>query len=275
MDIAVLGAGYVGMAAAGALAAAGSRVWAVKRRGGAAPEGVRVVAADLSADLAAGSPAGLPARLDAVVLTVAPGGSADSYAGTYPPAARAAVALASATAARSLVYTSSTGVYGGKNGEWVDETSPRSGAGPGQAALCEAEDIVLGSGIEGVTVLRIAGIHGPGREICPRYANPGKLPLRGSCWVNLAHREDIIAAIILALQYSGSPRVLNVCDGTPVQASEIARWCASARGEAPDALEFSCDDPPTRSNQRISNAALRDLGWRPRFSSYRERVGGS
>ncbi|MBK8166882.1 MAG: hypothetical protein IPK64_13145 [bacterium] len=258
------------MAAAAALAAAGSRVWAVKRRGGAAPEGVRVVAADL----AAGPPAGLPERLDAIVLAVAPGGSADSYASTYPPAARAAVALARATAARSIVYTSSTGVYGGKNGEWVDEKSPRSGAGPGQAALCEAEDLLLESGLTGVTVLRIAGIYGPGREICPRYANSEKLPLRGSCWVNLAHRDDIVAAMVLALQYSGSPRVLNVCDGAPAQASEVARWCAGVRGEAPDAQKFNCDDPPTRSNQRISNAALRDLGWRPRFASFRERGDG-
>jgi nucleoside-diphosphate-sugar epimerase len=92
--------------------------------------------------------------------------------------------------------------------------------------------------------------------------------------VNLAHREDIVAAIVLALEYRGAPRVLNVSDGAPAQASEVARWCATARGETPDALEFTCDDPPTRSNQKVSNAALRSLGWRPRFASFREGGGG-
>jgi len=263
--IAVLGAGYVGMAAAAALAGAGARAWAVARRPNEAPPGVTCLAADLGA----GPPAGLPARLDAIVLTVG-GGAADTYAATYPPAARAAVALAEATAARSLVYTSSTGVYGGKNGEWVDERSPRSGSGPGHAALCEAEDLLLSSGLAGVTVLRVAGIYGPGRTICPRYADPSRLPLRGGCWVNLAHRDDIVAAIRLALGHRGAPRVLNVCDGAPATAAEVARWCAGSRGEDPDALVFSCDDPPSRSNQRVSPATLAGLGWRPRYGSFRD-----
>lgn len=267
--IAVLGAGYVGLAAAEALAAGGSRVWAITRRGGAAPPGV----VRLAADLGAGPPAGLPAALDAVVLTVAPGGAADTYAATYPPAARAAVALAKVTAARSLVYTSSTGVYGGKDGQWVDEASPRSGSGPGHAALCAAEDILLASGLGGVTVLRVAGIHGPGRGICSRYAEPGRLPLRGGCWVNLAHRDDIVAAIRLALAYHGAPRVLNVSDGAPATAADVARWCASGRGEDPAALAFTCADPPSRSNQRVSNAALLGLGWRPAFPSFRAAPG--
>ncbi len=264
--IAVLGAGYVGGAAAAALAAAGARVWAVSRRAGGAPPGV----VPLAADLGAGPPDGLPAGLGAVVLTVAPSGATDSYAATYPPAARAAVALARKTAAPALVYTSSTGVYGGRDGQWVDEASPRGGTGRGHAALCEAEDLLLGSGLPGVTVLRVAGIHGPGRGICSRYAEPARLPLRGRCWVNLAHLDDIVAAIMFGLTYRGAPRVLNVCDGAPAQAADVARWCAEQRGEDPEALAFTCDDPPTRSNQRVSNAALCALGWRPQHASYRD-----
>jgi agmatinase len=45
------------------------------------------------------------------------------------------VAIARATGARAVVYTSSTGVYGGRDGAWVDESTPRAGEGPGNRAL--------------------------------------------------------------------------------------------------------------------------------------------
>lgn len=263
--VAVLGAGYVGLAAAAAAAATGAGVWAVSRRAARVPDGVTPVVADLTA----GPPPGVPAELDAVVLTAAPGGG-DTYAGTYPPVARAAVALARATGARSLVYTSSTGVYGGRDGAWVDESSPRAGSGPGHAALCEAEDLILGAGLSGVTVLRVAGIYGPGRDPRPRYAEPGRLPLRGGCWVNLAHREDIVAAILGGLDHRGAPRLLNVSDGAPATAAEVARWCAAQMGADPAALAFDNDAPPQRSNQRVAVGALLATGWRPAYPSFRE-----
>lgn len=264
--VAVLGAGYIGQALARNLAGGGAAVWTVNRRAGTATAGITAVAGDLSV----GAISGLPEALDAVVLTVAPAGGADGYAQTYPPAARAAVALARATGARALVYTSSTGVYGGSDGAWVDESSPRVGTGPGNAALCAAEDTLLESGLDGVTVLRVAGIYGPGRDPRPRYAQPGLLPLRGAYWVNLAHRADIVAAITAALGHAGPPRVLNVADGAPAQAADIARWCAAAQGRDPAQLVFDNDAAPARSNQRVANAALLATGWRARYPSFRE-----
>ncbi|MBK9776785.1 MAG: NAD-dependent epimerase/dehydratase family protein [bacterium] len=279
--IAVLGAGYIGMAAARACATAGAAVWTVNRSPRAAGGGITPVVGDLasgdlaSGDLASGSlacrgPAGLPEALDAVILAVAPGGGGDSYEATYPPAARAAVALARACGARAVVYTSSTGVYGGRDGAPVDESTPRAGDGPGNRALVAAEDILLGAGLTGVTVLRVAGIYGPGRDPRARFAQPGLLPLRGEYWVNFAHRDDIVAAITGSLGYAGAPRVLNVADGAPETAAAISRWCAVARGIDPASLDFSGEGTPSRSNQRVVNAALVATGWRPRYPSYRE-----
>ena len=269
--IAVLGAGYIGMAAARACAAAGAAVWSVNRSPRAAGGGITPVVGDLaSGSLACGSPAGLPEALEAVILAVAPGGGGDSYETTYPPAARAAVTLAQASGARAVVYTSSTGVYGGRDGARVDESTPRAGDGPGNRALVAAEDILLGAGLTGVTVLRVAGIYGPGRDPRARFAQPGLLPLRGEYWVNFAHRDDIVAAITCSLGYAGAPRVLNVADGAPETAAAIARWCAAARGIDPASLVFSGEGLPSRSNQRVDNAALAATGWRPRYPSYRE-----
>ncbi len=266
LRLAVLGAGYIGLAAARACRDAGASVWAVRRRAQAGEAGVSFVAGDLaSSDIP-----GLPGAFDAVVLTVAPSGESDSYGQTYPLAARTAVALARATGARALVYTSSTGVYGGQDGAWVDEATPRRGSGPGNRALLEAEDTLLGSGLDGVTVLRVAGIYGPGRDPRGRYSQPGLLPMRGEYWVNLAHQADIVAAIMASLAYAGPPRVLNVADGTPATAADVARWCAAAQGRDPSSLVFDGENSPSRSNQRVSNAALVATGWKARFPSFRE-----
>lgn len=266
LRIAVLGAGYIGLATARACRAAGASVWAVRRRAQASEAGIIFVAGDLaSSDIP-----GLPGALDAIVLTVAPSGDTANYGQTYPVAARTAVALARATGARAVVYTSSTGVYGGHDGAWVDESTPRRGGGPGNAALVEAEDALLGAGLDGVTVLRVAGIYGPGRDPRGRYSQPGLLPMRGEYWVNLAHQADIVAAITMALSHAGAPRVLNVSDGSPAMAAEIARWCAAAQGRDPAMLVFDGQAAPSRSNQRVSNAALVATGWQARYPSFRE-----
>jgi nucleoside-diphosphate-sugar epimerase len=264
--VAVLGAGYIGLAVARDCVARGAAVWAVRRRARPAEAGI----ASIAGDLASGGIPELPGDLDAIVLAVAPAGGADGYEATYPPAARTAVALARATGARSLVYTSSTGVYGGQDGAWVDESAPRRGEGPGNRALMEAEDILLEAGLDGVTVLRVAGIYGPGRDPRPRFAHSRLLPRRGEYWVNLAHQADIVAAITASLVQAGPPRVLNVSDGAPATAAQIARWCAAAQGLDPSALVFDGQGPLSRSNQRIANAALVATGWQPRFPSFRE-----
>ena len=227
--IAVLGAGYVGSAFARAATDAGHRVCAVRRSPASSDDGIEWVPGDVTS----GAVDGLPAELDAVVLTIAPSRADNGYERTYPPAAAFAVELAKRTGARSLLYTSSTGVYGGRDGSWVTETSSRHGTGPSNAALAAAEDLVLASTAEAVTVMRIAGIYGPGRDPRGRFSNAAELAQRGAYWVNLAHRDDIVAAALLLLDTAAPPRVVNVSDGTPTQAAEIARWLAAGRGIDP------------------------------------------
>jgi nucleoside-diphosphate-sugar epimerase len=54
--------------------------------------------------------------------------------------------------------------------------------------------------------------------------------MRGEYWVNFAHRTDVVSAILGALHHHGAPRVLNVADGTPTCAADIARWLAVSEG---------------------------------------------
>ncbi len=269
LRIAVLGAGYVG----GALAHAASRrehdVWAVRRTvTDGTTDGVRWVRGDLTTDAVHG----LPDTLDVVVLAVAPSRGADGYAGTYPPAARAAVALATRSGARRLLYTSSTGVYGGRDGAWVSEESPRDGGGESNDALKAAEDIVLASGAALPTVLRVAGICGPGRDPRARMMAAESLPQRGEYWVNLAHRDDIVSALLHLMTVTTAPPVLNCSDGNPARAADIARFLVAQTGADAGQLRFTNDSTRSRNDQRVSSAALQATGWTPRYPSFRESL---
>ncbi len=267
LKIAVLGAGYVGGAVARAAARRGDAVWAVRRRAaGRDDDGVQWV----PGDLAAGVPEGLPESLDVVVLAVAPSHAMDGYAGTYPPAARSAVALAERCAARSLVYTSSTGVYGGRDGVWVTEESPRLGVGESNEALRAAEDIILSSAVARPTVLRVAGICGPGRDPRARMMAASSLPQRGEYWVNLVHRDDIVSAMLHIVALPHQPMVLNCSDGAPTLAADVARWLVAEAGGDATTLVFANDGMRSRNDQRVSNAALLATGWQPAYPSFRE-----
>lgn len=269
--IAILGAGYIGHALARSLAADGAVVYAVRRSPRPPEPGITWIAADLSADL---TDAPLPSVLDAVVLTIAPTSMADGYERTYPPAAAQAIALARRTGATSLIYTSSTGVYGGVDGALTDESSPRRGTGPGNQALIAAEDLLLASGLTGVTVLRVAGIYGPGRDPRGRFLDATRLPMHGEYWVNQAQRDDIVAAIRHRMAWRGPAQALNCADSSPTLAADIARWMAAARGIDPATLQFGNAAERSRSNQRIDSAALQATGWSPRFPSFREGFTG-
>ncbi|MBC7843448.1 MAG: NAD(P)H-binding protein [Gemmatimonadaceae bacterium] len=267
LRIAVLGAGYIG--AAFARAAAADRrhtVYAVRRTAVESADGVTW----LRGDVASGAIENLPTRLDGIVLTVAPSRGSDAYDATYPPCATAAVALARESGATRLVYTSSTGVYGGRDGAWVSETTTRLGVGGTNAALIAAEDIILDAGIPASTVLRVAGIYGPGRDPRARMMNAAALPQRGEYWTNLAHRDDIVAALLHVLSLTHPPRVLNVSDGSPRRAADVAAWLCADAGRDPASLVFGNDAGRSRNDQRVSNAALVATGWAPTYPSFRD-----
>lgn len=267
LRLAILGAGYVGSALAAAASTAGHDVWAVRRSSvAAASDGVRWVRGDVTAGVAEG----LPDQLDGVILTIAPSHDSGSYDTTYPPAARAALALSRTSGAHKLLYTSSTGVYGGRDGAWVAETSARAGTGDGNAALIAAEDVLLDAGQPGVTVLRVAGIYGPGRDPRARMHNAALLPQRGEYWTNLAHRDDIVGAVLHVITLAIAPHLLNISDNTPTRAADVARWLTATAGGDPARLVFGNDGQLSRNNQRVSSAAVQATGWKPKYPSFRE-----
>jgi len=298
-NVLLVGPGWLGSAAALALAAAGARVWTVQRSPGIATSGFQSAAADTSAITPDAPPgvahpghpvtrltgdirtpvwwtAALPPVVHHIVVCVAPSRSAgDQHASTYPAALRGALLLAEQCGARSLVYTSSTGVYGRADGRASHEDDAIEIVDARQAALLHAEQLLQTATAPAVsrTILRVAGLYGPSRDPAPRFKR--QIPFGADdVWCNFAWRDDVVAAIVRCVERpaaDGATRIFNCADGTPVRASRIAAALgappASTHDDHASAQATLPTRPVGRSNQRISSAPLRETGWQPRMAT--------
>lgn len=279
-QVALFGAGYIGTALARVLLERGLQVVALTRNLERAAElsavGARVVVADLA------SPAwhGEIGSVDGVVNCVSSGGGGpDGYRHSYVEGARSILQwLGRVKPPEALVYTSSTSVYP-QHGGVVDEESPTDAATGNALFLLEAERLMAGAHARGLTrracVLRLAGIYGPGRHhlLDQLRAGHGALPGRGDHRLNLAHRDDIVAALLLALEKGPEgATILNVADDAPSPKAEVVAWLATRLGVPVPG--FSGVGVPGRRaetpDRTVSNRRIKQvLGWRPRYPDFR------
>ena len=118
---------------------------------------------------------------------------------------------------QSLVYASTSGVYGDCGGEWVAETRALHPSTPRAQRRVDAERVVrhLGRSLR-VSILRIPGIYAPDRA----GGTPRDRLLRGTpvllpeedVYTNHIHADDLARACALALWRGRAQRVYNVCD---------------------------------------------------------------
>ena len=88
-------------------------------------------------------------------------------------------------------------------------------------------------------------------------------------WLNLVHVDDGVDAILTAEVRGLHGAIYNIVDDEPV--TRLAYYTRLAQLIGAPAPRFD-DRPDSRSaHRRISNAKAKDqLGWRPRYPSYRE-----
>ena len=273
MRILIAGCGYVGSALGLLLAADGHRVFGLRRNPAALPAAINPIRADLSTPL---PPDAIPPNLDAALCAASPGGSSEeAYRVAYVDGPRHLVsALGGQQSIGRLVLVSSTGVYGQKNGEWVDEGSPTEPANTSGERLLEGENLVLGGPFP-ATVLRLGGIYGPGRtgmiERALRNPPPEDAPPQ---YTNRIHRDDCAGALRhLLLLPDPKPVYLGV-DHEPADRHTVAEWLAARSGEplpkAPNTPREAPRDRPGRTNKRCSNERLLRSGYEFRYPTFRE-----
>jgi nucleoside-diphosphate-sugar epimerase len=178
--------------------------------------------------------AGLATR----VLHLAPPPSADLVDWRRDPRTLALLrALAQRSAPATLVYGSTTGVYGDQGGRWVSETTPAQPQTPRAERRVDAETLVHGFGrVLGTrsTVLRIPGIYANDRE----GGTPRERLLRGTpvlqaeddVYTNHIHANDLARACALALWRARPQRTVNVVDDTELKMGDYFDMAADLYG---------------------------------------------
>ena len=106
--------------------------------------------------------AGRVGGFDAIVHCAASGRGAGDRAGRYRAVyLEGSQNLLTVFPSAHLLFTSSTSVYAQTDGDLVDECSPAEPSAETGKILRESEELALGGG---GTVVRLAGIYGPGRS---------------------------------------------------------------------------------------------------------------
>ena len=163
-----------------------------------------------------------------------------------------------------VIYVSSTGVYGQSDGSWIDEESPTEPSSEGGQLTLEAERALLQicnapeSGCE-LTILRLAGIYGPGRLIARTEQLRSGTPVAGSpdAWLNLIHVDDAALLISRIAEGRGCSQIILMCDDRPVRRGEFYGTIAREIGAPPPSFDPDAATTRTRGlNKRCRNARM-------------------
>lgn len=175
--------------------------------------------------------------------------------------------------ARWIGYLSSTGVYGDTGGAWVDESAALNGRRPDRIVADRAWQALRTD----VSVFRLPGIYGPGRSILDRIAQgrAHRIALPDQLFSRV-HVDDIASGVIAS--FAGPSEVYNLADNFPCHQNRLVEYgCALLDAPLPPllALDEAGLSPAARAfyaeSRRVANVkAKRQLGWQPRFPSYRE-----
>lgn len=280
----IVGYGFVGRRVAEMSVAAGDTVWATTRSKSKMPaierSGVRPIRVDWTDRRTL---AGLP-EVDRVLVAVSydPRSGQSRYDSQVGGLRNLLAVLGPAV---DIVYISTTGVFHQSDGCWVDEQSPAWPTREGGRVHLQAESLLHRMRPTSPwTILRFAGIYGPGRV--PRSADviagrPIAIPSSESAtggYLNLIHVDDGASAVIGAWEKSQrqlAPRLYLVADDRPVPRvdfyGEIARL---TRSPEPTFVDPPADAPArmrSDADKRIWNRAMkRDLLPRMAFPTYVE-----
>jgi nucleoside-diphosphate-sugar epimerase len=271
------GLGYSALALAAAVMAAGWRVSGTcrgaEKQVDLAARGIMAHRLDRERPLA--DPQAALAGATHVLSSVPP------EAGGDPVLAHHGVDLARLHRLRWVGYLSTTGVYGDRAGDWVDESSPLAPTGERGRRRVAVEqawlDLWRRHGLP-VHIFRLAGIYGPGRNALAsvrdgtarRIIKPGQVFSR-------IHVDDVVQVLRASMERPDPGAVYNVCDDDPAPPWEVIEYAAQLLGvPLPPAVPFEQAElsPMARSfyadNKRVRNGRIkRALGVRLLYPDYR------
>jgi len=196
-------------------------------------QGILPLSGDLDEPASLRRLAGLATR---VVHLAPPPGEGHAAWWTDPRTRTLLRALRRRTPARTLVYGSTSGVYGDCAGDRVAETRPVAPRTPRAQRRVDAERLVRHLGRAGVraSILRIPGIYAPDRE----GGTPRGRLLKGTpvldaaddVYTNHIHADDLARACVVALWRGRPQRVVNVNDDSALKMGDYFDQAADLYG---------------------------------------------
>ena len=281
MRVLIVGCGYVGLPLGAELVKQGHEVFGLRRSDSASAEltaaGIHPLAADITRpdDLAK-----LPSSFEWVVNTVSSSkGGPDEYQAVYLDGTRNLLDWLAKAPPQKFVFTSSTSVYAQTDGSLVKEDAPTAPQSPTSRLLVETESLLLQAASERkfpAVILRVAGIYGPDRgHLFLQYLrNEARIAGKGERFLNMIHRDDLVSAIVAALQSGRPGQIYNAVDDEPVAQIHFFRWLSETLGKWMPPFA-TAEEPAERkrgqTNKRVSNRRLKsELGVRFKYPTFRQ-----
>jgi nucleoside-diphosphate-sugar epimerase len=176
-------------------------------------------------------------------------------------------------------YLSTTGVYGDRDGGWVDETSALAPTGERGQRRVDAETAwtALLPGVP-VHLFRLAGIYGPGRSALDTVrAGRAQRVVKPDQVFSRVHVDDIAQVLAASIARPRPGAVYNVCDDNPAPPDEVIAYACQLLGvEPPPEVPFDQAElsEMARSfyadNKRVSNGLIKtELGVELAYPDYR------
>jgi len=175
-------------------------------------------------------------------------------------------------------YLSTTGVYGGTEGEWVDEDTPTHPTTTrGQQRKLAEEDWASIPNLP-LHIFRLAGIYGPGRGPFSKVKS-GKAQriIKQDQVFSRIHVEDIVQVLCTSITAGTDRGIYNVCDNYPAPPQDVIGYAAELLG-LPMPPEIAFEDanlsPMGRSfyaeNKRVANTRIKSqLGVVLKYPDYK------
>ncbi len=181
-----------------------------------------------------------------------------------------------------LGYLSTTGVYGNRDGGWVNEDSPLQPTSPRALRRAEAEALWTALATRHhapVHIFRLAGIYGPGRNVI-RSLLDGKARriIKKDHVFSRIHLADLVGVLKASMSHPTAGSIYNVTDDMAAPPAETVENAAKLLGmEPPEAVDFEAAGLSDMAKsfyadcKRVDNARIKEeLGVRLIYPSYRE-----
>ncbi len=177
-----------------------------------------------------------------------------------------------------VAYLSTTGVYGDRGGEWVDEDTellPNTDRGERRVA---AEAAWANIPNLHPLIFRLAGIYGPGRNAFESLkSGKAQRVIKSGQIFSRIHVEDIAGVLLASIAKPNPGRIYNLADDEPCPPQNVITYAAELMGLDPPpevAFEDAKLSAMARSfyadSKRVSNARIKnELGYVLKYPNYR------